>query len=126
MVIKHSGIGVVCLLSLAAAGCTTSPQNYVATLSSQDPKWQSPQCEEIRAEAVSYEAREKKASDLAPGLLIGPYGLGIAAAIKENDEKRRKLFVREMHLRCSSLPLPKELENTHSETNQSKRADTFR
>jgi len=75
---------------------------------------------------VNYEARETKASDLAPGLLIGPYGLGIAAAIKENDEKRRKLFVREMHLRCSSLPLPKELENTQSDMNQSKRADTFR
>ncbi len=126
MVVKYSGLGVVCLLSLATVGCTTAPQNYAAALSSQDPKWQSPQCEEIRAEAVNYEAREKKASDLAPGLLIGPYGLAIAAAIKENDEKRRKQFVREMHLRCSSLPLPRELENTQSEMNQSKRTDNFR
>jgi len=126
MVIRYLGVGAVSLLSLAAVGCTTSPQNYAATLSSQDPKWQSPQCEEIRAEAVNYEAREKKVSDLAPGLLIGPYGLGIAAAIKENDEKRRKQFVREMHLRCSSSPLPRELENMQSETNQSKQADTFR
>nr|WP_176023730.1 hypothetical protein [Brucella pseudintermedia] len=126
MVVKYSGLGVVCLLSLATVGCTMSPQNYAAALSSQDPKWQSPRCEEIRAEAVNYEAREKKASDLAPGLLIGPYGLAIAAAIKENDEKRRKQFVREMHLRCSSLSLPRELENTQSEMNQSKRTDNFR
>ncbi|WP_176037080.1 hypothetical protein [Brucella tritici] len=126
MVLERLAVGCVCLLSLTLVGCTTSPQNYAASLSTQDPKWQSPQCEEIRAEATNYEARETKASDLAPGLLIGPYGLGIAAAIKENDEKRRKIFVREMHLRCSSAPLPRELEDTQNETNQSKLADTFR
>ena len=126
MVFERLGAGIVGLLSMTLVGCTTSPQNYASSLSIQDPKWQSPQCEEIRAEAANYQAREKKVSDLAPGLLIGPYGLGIAAAIKENDEKRRKVFVREMHLRCSSLPLPRELENTQNETNQSKPADTFR
>ncbi|MBB4095554.1 hypothetical protein HGG72_14240 [Ochrobactrum pecoris] len=126
MKMDRIGAGAIGLLSLTLAGCTTSPQNYATTLSSQDPKWQSPQCEQIRAEVVNYEAGEKKVSDLAPGLLIGPYGLGIAMAIKENDEKRRKLFVREMHMRCSSQPLPKELENTQSDTNQSKPADTFR
>lgn len=126
MVIERLGAGIVCLVSMIVVGCTTAPQNYAATLSPHDPKWVSPQCEEIRAEAVNYQAREKKASDLAPGLLIGPYGLAIAAAIKENDEKKRKLFVREMHLRCSSAPLPKELESTPSVTNRSKQADTFR
>ncbi|MBB5701185.1 hypothetical protein FHS76_001034 [Ochrobactrum daejeonense] len=126
MAMKHGGAGVVCLLSLAMAGCTTSPQNYAATLSSQDSKWQSPQCAEIRAAAVNYEAGEKKVSDLAPGLLIGPYGLGIAMAIKENDEKRRKNFVREMHLRCSSLPVPKELEDTQGAADRPKSGGAFR
>nr|WP_139974470.1 hypothetical protein [Ochrobactrum sp. CGA5] len=126
MVVVRFGVGVVCLLSVLLLGCTTSPQNYAASLSTRDVKWQSLPCEEIRAEAVNYEARETKVSDLAPGLLIGPYGLGIAAAIKENDEKRRKAFVREMHLRCSSAPLPRELESTPSGTSQSNRADTFR
>lgn len=124
MVIKR--LGFVGLLLMMLVGCTTSPQNYAASLSTQDPKWQSPQCEEIRAKAENYEAGETKVSDLAPGLLIGPYGLGIAAAIKENDEKRRKIFVREMHLRCSSQPLPKELENTQSEVNHSKPVGIFR
>lgn len=126
MAMQCLGAGVICLLSMALVGCTTSPQNYAASLSTQDPKWQSPQCEEICAAAVNYEAGEKKASDLAPGLLIGPYGLGIAMAIKENDEKRRKIFVREMHLRCSSLPLPKELENTQSEASRSNPASIYR
>ncbi|NKC23049.1 hypothetical protein HED50_18310 [Ochrobactrum oryzae] len=124
MVIKR--LGFVGLLLMMLVGCTTSPQNYAASLSTQDPKWQSPQCEEIRAKAENYEAGETKVSDLAPGLLIGPYGLGIAAAIKENDEKRRKIFVREMHLRCSSQPLPKELENTQSDVNHSKPVGIFR
>lgn len=126
MVKEHFAAGVGCLMALVLVGCTTSPQNYANSLSTQDPKWQSPQCEEIRAAVANFEAGEKKASDLAPGLLLGPYGAGIAMAIKENDEKRRKTFVREMHLRCSSLPLPKELENTQSEANFSKRADIYR
>jgi hypothetical protein len=89
------------------AGCTSLPADYAATLSHQDPKWQSPQCEEIRAAALDYKERNLS---WAAGMLIGPYGLGIVAAGKEHQEKQRKLFAREMHMRCSSLPLPKELE----------------
>ena len=86
------------------AGCTSSP---AATLSVQDPKWRSPQCEQIRAEALSYKERNL---NWAAGMLIGPYGLAIVAAGKEHQEKQRKLLAREMHIRCSSLPLPKKLQ----------------
>lgn len=95
------------------AGCTSLPADYAATLSTQDPKWRSPQCEEIRAAAANY--KEKNIS-WATGLLLGPYGLGIVAASKEHQEKQRKQFAREMHMRCSSLPLPQKLQIASSAT----------
>lgn len=96
-----------CLLALSA--CTTVPADYAAALSVQDKKFQSPACRKMRADAVSYEARER---DLhwSAGALIGPYGLAIVAAGKEHQEKQRRQFVREMHLKCSGQPLPKALE----------------
>lgn len=95
---------------LAVAGCTTPPAEYAATLSTQDAKWRSPECEQSRAAALNYEAGEKKTLSIPASLLLGPYGLGIALAGKEHQEKKRKLLARDMHLRCSSLPLPKNLQ----------------
>jgi hypothetical protein len=109
-----------------AAGCTTSPGEYAATLSNQDPKWQSPQCEEIRMQALNYKERNL---NWAAGALIGPYGLALVAAGKEHQEKQRKLFAREMHMRCSSLPLPKNLQidpSTTRKSNSSYSPDSFR
>ena len=98
------------LLVAAIAGCATSPANYAGALSAQDPKWRSPECARIRAEAVNSNAAKTRRGGLARGLLLGPYGVGIALAIKENEAKQRKLFARNMHLRCSSAPLPRELQ----------------
>ncbi|SJM28317.1 hypothetical protein BQ8482_110247 [Mesorhizobium delmotii] len=53
----------------------------------------------------------KKQPGWGTGVFLGPYGLGLAAAIKEHQQKQRKLFARAVHLRCSSLPLPKELQS---------------
>ena len=96
------------LLTAAIAGCTTSPADYATGLPSQDPKWQSPECQEARAAAAGYEAGERPLYWSA-GALLGPYGLAIVAAGKDHQAKQRKLFVRDMHLKCSSQPLPKEL-----------------
>lgn len=95
---------------LAVAGCTTPPAEYAAALSTQDPKWQSPQCEQMRAAAMNYEAGEKRTLSIPASLLLGPYGLGIAIAGKEHQEKKRKLLARDIHMQCSSLPLPKSLQ----------------
>lgn len=105
-------IGAVALLSaMALAGCTTTPANYATTLSQQDPKWNSPDCKQIRLAALGYDDKtgERMAIGMASGLLLGPFGLPIAAAADANQEQQRKLFAREVHMRCSSLPLPKEL-----------------
>ncbi|MCO5065753.1 MAG: hypothetical protein M9924_15250 [Rhizobiaceae bacterium] len=97
-----------CMVLLIVAGCVATPADYVASLSPQDPKWQSPECQQIRATALGYEAREQKVYWSA-GLLLGPYGLGLVAAGKEHQAKQKKELDREIHLRCSSQPLPKNL-----------------
>jgi hypothetical protein len=98
------------LCLLAVAGCTTSPRDYAAALSPQDPKWQSPECIEMRTAAQTYGAGQKPPLSWGAGALLGPYGLAIAAASKEHQEKQRKRFARDTHLACSSRPVPKELE----------------
>lgn len=98
------------LLGGMLSGCTTSPADYAATLSKQDPKWQSARCEQIRRAALNYEANEKQTLSVGAGLLLGPYGVGIAIAGKDHQEKQRRLFVRDMHMQCSSLPLPQKLQ----------------
>ena len=97
-------------LAATVSGCATSPVDYGASLSNQDPKWASPACQQARIDASDYAAREKT----HPGwgfVVLGPYGLGLAAAIKEHEQEQRKLFAREVHLACSSLPLPKDLQS---------------
>ncbi|MFE0015773.1 hypothetical protein ACFWXH_13075 [Mesorhizobium sp. NPDC059054] len=106
--------GVAILLAALVSGCATSPTNYAATLSTKDPKWRSKQCEQIRATALAFEAKEKETRKLAPGLLLGPYGIGLALAIKEHQDKQRKQIARDMHMQCSSQPLPKELQAVSS------------
>lgn len=103
-----SRAALACLLAIMPAGCASAPGEYAATLSRQDSKWQSPQCVKARADASRYTSSEPRVS-WAAGLLLGPYGLGLAAAGKEHVQKQRKLYAREVHLQCSSQPLPKAL-----------------
>jgi hypothetical protein len=100
---------VVLLLALSA--CTSVPAEYATTLSTQDPKWTSPECKQIRLAALNYDDKvgQRMAIGMASGLLLGPFGLPLAIAADANQEQKRKLFAREVHMRCSSLPLPKEL-----------------
>lgn len=107
---KRALSAATCLLAATLAGCATTPVNYAASLSPQDPKWQSPQCQQARLDAQNYDAREKEHPGWGMGMLLGPYGLGIVSAIKEHEQKERKALAREIHTQCSSLPLPKELQ----------------
>jgi len=110
MAMRRASKGAACLLAAMIAGCASPPADYAAQLSRQDPKWRSPECQQIRAAAVNYQAGEKKTIGVATGMLLGPYGVGIALAGKDNRDKKRALFNREMHLRCSSKPLPPGLQ----------------
>jgi hypothetical protein len=98
-----TAIGAVAIVS----GCTSVPADYAASLSKQDPKWSSPRCVEARSAALKYKERNLY---WASGLLIGPYGLAIVAAGKEHQEKQRVMLARDIHLQCSSQPLPNKLK----------------
>lgn len=97
----------VCALAVVVAGCTTAPTQYTSKLSTRDPKWHTRECQAIRAQAANY--KEQKVN-FASGALLGPYGLALTAAGKEHQEKKRRQLARDMHMRCSSQPLPKALE----------------
>lgn len=99
--------GIACVLSALAVGCTTLPADYAATLASADPKWDTPGCAQARQAAANY---EDKRLGLGLALLMGPYGLALAAASQEQSVKRRKAVARDLHMNCSSEPLPKDLE----------------
>lgn len=111
---------MVVALSAALAGCVTSPVDYEARLSQQDPKWASPECQQARNAASDYDAREKEHPGWGFGVLLGPYSMGLVASIKEHEQQQRKLFARQVHLQCSSLPLPKELEGAPEPVKQTK------
>lgn len=92
--------------ALLVAGCTIPPAEYASTLPPQDPKWQTPECEKARLAAMNH---QEAPAYWTAGLLLGPYGLGMVAAAKEHQEKQRRQLVRELHLKCSSSPLPSSL-----------------
>lgn len=102
---------VFVLVSLIS-GCTATPDKYAASLPQNDPKYNTQECKDIRLQALSFDNKtgSRMAIGLASGLLLGPFGLPIAAASDAEREEARKLFAREIHMRCSSKPLPKNLE----------------
>ncbi|AZO31021.1 MULTISPECIES: hypothetical protein [Mesorhizobium] len=101
---------MVVALSAALAGCVSSPVDYEAKLSQQDPKWASPACQQARSAVTDYAQREKDHPGWGFGVLLGPYSMGMVAAVKEHEQQQRRLLARQMHLQCSSQPLPKELD----------------
>ena len=76
----------------------------------KDPKWGSPQCQQARAKAADYAANEKQTMSVGAGMIFGIYGVGIAMAGKQNQKKQRTIVSRDVHLACSSQPLPRELQ----------------
>ena len=113
---KTAILGTMALL--AFSGCAAPPAEYAGTLSSRDPKWRSPECAQIRASSLNDEAGRTKPLNMGAALLLGPYGLGLAVASREHQRKQRRLRARELHLRCSSLPLPQHLQVPSSEAVQ--------
>lgn len=103
---------LVGLVGLVVASCTSTPDKYAASLPHDDPKYNSQECKDIRLKALEFDNKvgSRVAIGLGAGLLLGPFGIPIAAAADAEREDARKLFAREIHMRCSSKPLPKHLE----------------
>lgn len=92
-------------------GCTPTPAKYAASLPEDDPKWNTQECKDIRLQALNFDNKvgSRVAIGLASGLLLGPFGLPIAAAADGEREDARRDYAREVHVRCSSKPLPSNL-----------------
>ena len=103
-------MAAIVALCAAVAGCVSSPVDTGAALPQQDPKWASPECQQARAAASDYAQREKDHPGWGMGVLLGPYSMGMVAAVKEHERQQRRLLARQLHLQCSSQPLPKDLD----------------
>lgn len=95
------------LLAVALAACVSgcaaaTPQKTVSTLTMSDPKFNSPECSDIRARAVGYDDKvaERAMTGMALGLFLGPFGLPMAAAADKAQDDQRAGFNREITLRC--------------------------
>lgn len=77
----------------------------------EDAKYNTAECKEMRQKALEYNDRVLERMGVGLGLFLGPFGLPLAAAgdLKQNEE--RKAWAREVHLACSSDPLPDNLQN---------------
>lgn len=104
----------IALLVAAAfvAGCAPKPQNYTGTLSTDDPKWNTAECVTMRMKALDYNDKvgQRVAIGIGAGLLLGPFGLPLAAAADAHQNDIRRAYSREVHLACSSQPLPDSLK----------------
>lgn len=104
------------------AACASKPQDFASQLDMKDKKFNSKECSEIRLHALQYDDKvgSRVAIGIASGLLLGPFGIPIAAAADANQNAEREAWNREIHLRCSSKPLPSKSENNKtSETSKS-------
>lgn len=102
----------IAVLGLLCAGCATQPEAYVSSLSHSDRKWQSSACREARQGAANYAAveSERLKSSAMIGLL-SPSGTLATVNVTNQQNVRRRQFNRDLHLACSTAPLPDDLKN---------------
>ena len=91
-------------------GCAESPNN-ISKNYIDDPKYSSEECKEMRIKALEYvdQILGRMGTGLAFGVFLGPMGVPIAAASELPLNEERKSWSREVHLACSSDPLPNRL-----------------
>ena len=102
-------LSLVALTSLSA--CAPDPKTMSADYI-EDAKYSTQECKDMRQKALDYNDRvlSRIGTGAALGLFLGPFGMPLAAGadIKQNEE--RKAWSREVHLACSSDPLPDNLK----------------
>lgn len=93
-------------------GCAPDPKTMSGDYLDH-PKYNTEDCKDMRQKALEYNDRvlSRMGAGVGLGLLLGPFGIPLAAAgdVKQNEE--RKAWAREVHLACSSDPLPNNLRN---------------
>ena len=97
----------VTLLTACAPDPKAMSADYV-----EDPKYSTQECKDMRQKALEYNDRvlSRMGAGVGLGLLLGPFGLPLAAAGDVAQNEERKAWSREVHLACSSDPLPDNLK----------------
>lgn len=105
---------VVLAFGLALGGCAAKPQQTMHSISSADPKFNSPECLDIRNRALVYDDKvgERAVTGMVGGLLLGVFFLPVAASIDAAQNQEREAFNREIELRCMTNPPPKRETST--------------
>jgi len=100
------------LLGLTCVGCSTAPASYVGSLSPADRKWQTQACRDVRGRAANFDSEEKERLKTSAMIgLLSPSSALATANVTNQQNIRRRQFNRELHLKCSSAPLPDDLTN---------------
>jgi hypothetical protein len=98
---KH--VAALCALAMVGACATTVRQN-LAELDHTDPAYNSEAC--LRARDVAMQHNEhmgtRAAGGMALGLLLGPFGIPIAAMADANAAERRSMINEEVRRRCTT------------------------
>ena len=102
---------IMAIAALGLVGCAQNPKEVSKNYTS-DVKYNTANCQAMRRKALDYNDRVlgRMGTGLALGVFLGPFGIPLVAAgdIAQNNE--RKAWSREVHLACSSEPLPEALK----------------
>ena len=92
------------ILLLLFAGCASVPQQTISELDTTDPKYKTQACLDARNIALTYDDKvaSRAGTGLALGLLLGPFGLPLAAALDSSQNGKRALINEEITRRCAS------------------------
>jgi hypothetical protein len=98
---------VLTVAAFGLAGCAQNP-NEISNDYINDPKYNTEGCQEMRIKALDYNDRVlgRVGTGLALGLFLGPFGIPLSVMADANQNEERKAWSREVHLACSSDPLP--------------------
>ena len=104
---KYSQSAIILVAALALTGCAKNPKTLTVDYVN-DAKFNTAECKEIRKKALEYNDRVlgRTATGVGLGLLLGPFGIPLAAMGDVAQNEERKSWNREIHLACSSEPLP--------------------
>lgn len=83
-------------------GCAYfSPQRHVAMLDTTNPKYNTPECEQARAEAMAYDDRMAERIAMGAGVgRLGPIGLGAAIKIDQDQHEKREAAKAKVDAAC--------------------------
>ena len=90
------------LVPFLLVACASNPRETIIGLNENDPKYNTDACLQARNIALEYNDKvvSRAGTGLALGILLGPLGIPLAAAVDSNQNDERKLINTEIIRRC--------------------------